>query len=504
MAKKKIEGFGWYLAALVVSLFLIFFVGRHFNPDTQTTSMVLTSDGVNHFKKGMDVAGGVRLTYKIDLSEYEQVYTNPIEYNQVTTNVKDIILKNIDKRISGLGVSDYTSYIQSLSDGEYVVIEIGGVSDLDQAKEIIGKTVEIEFKTLYEGDKTQPDPGRKIIAEDLLKQITATPDLMRDLGRNKEGDNIYYRAYNDAPYSELPQVYQDNVSKLQGLQPGTVVASLIAGTYGEAVGLVDGELESTTLNGWSIVKFNGTTQGVADGSGAAETLYSFEDVLVEYTPVWETAIDPQSNKILNGAYFKQATVSSNQTNGMPVVVINFDETGKEIFCNLTTEIIGENLAIFVGGQLMTAPVIRDRICGGSAQIDGNFDPESARELVDNLNEGALPAPLILAHEEKVSATLGQQAFEGALIAAAIGFVLIFLFMLYQYGIRQAAVAILSLLWFMAVLLAIVKLVGYALSLSGIAAILLSIGMGVDANVLIYERVREERKNKGSGRAAIEE
>ena len=184
------------------------------------------------------------------------------------------------------------------------------------------------------------------------------------------------------------------------------------------------------------------------------------------------------------------------------MIINFDDKGKEIFCNITEVIVGKQLAIFVGWQLVTAPVIREKICGGSAQIDGQFDMTTSKQLVDNLNEWALPAPLILAHEEKVSPTLGEQALDGALIAGLVGLILIGVFMFSLYGWRQGSVAIMTLLAFLIILFAIVKLVGYALSLSGIAAILLSIGMGVDANVLIYERIREEKSNDKSIFSAI--
>ncbi|USN54722.1 MAG: protein translocase subunit SecD [Candidatus Peribacteria bacterium] len=225
--------------------------------------------------------------------------------------------------------------------------------------------------------------------------------------------------------------------------------------------------------------------------------------MVEYNPLWVTAQDPKTQEILNGAYFKYANVQQSQT-GQPVVIINFDDKGKEIFCNITEEIVGKQLAIFVGGQLVTAPVIREKICGGSAQIDGQFDMQGAKQLVDNLNEGALPAPLILAHEEKVSPTLGEQALVGAFWAAVVGLVLIGVFMFSMYGWRQGLVAMCTLFAFLIILFAFVKIVGYALSLSGIAAILLSIGMGVDANVLIYERVREERAEGKSIATAIED
>ena len=104
-----------------------------------------------------------------------------------------------------------------------------------------------------------------------------------------------------------------------------------------------------------------------------------------YKPLWVTAQDPKTKKILNGANFKFANVSQSPT-GQPVAVINFDDGGKEVFCNITTAIVGKQLAIFVGGELVTAPVIREQICGGSAQIDGQFDMISVKALVENLNE----------------------------------------------------------------------------------------------------------------------
>ena len=124
-------------------------------------------------------------------------------------------------------------------------------------------------------------------------------------------------------------------------------------------------------------------------------------------------------------------------------------------------------------------------------------------MVDGLNEGALPAALIVKQEEKISATLGENALIGALVAALVGIILIIALIRYMYGARKAVVAIATLIIFLITLLALVKLIDYAMSLSAIAAIILSIGMGVDANVLIYERVREELIGGKSIKSAIE-
>lgn len=487
---------------------VIFFVGRSpIDPATGNSHTIFTPNGLSYFKKGMDVAGGVRLTYKIDLSKYAEAYPNAQEFNAVTKNAKDIILNNIDNRVSTLGVSDYSSYIQSLSDGEYVVIEIGGVSDLDEAKNIIGKTVELEFKTSFTGKPEDVRTTRQLTAEDMLKQSVENPILMGSIAYPKQGDNVFYQAYTQVPLDQLPEIYQNNPKLLAGREPGSVFPTLIEGRYLEVPADPATGMSGGVLSGWVISRFiSSTGANMAIGSGGTKTittLYSVEDIFVNYVPSWSTAKDPKTNEILNGAFFKYANVSQSQT-GLPVAVINFDEKGKEIFCNLTEQIIGQPMAIFVGGQMVTSPVIREKICGGSAQIDGQFTAESAKELVDELNAGALPAPLILAHEEKMSPTLGEKALVGAMWSAVLGLALVYTFMLVMYGFKKGSIALITLLSFIAVLFAVIKIFGSALSLSGIAAILLSIGMGVDANVLLYERLKEERALGKSRPQSIED
>ncbi len=455
----------------------------------------------------MDIAGWVSLTYKIDLGKYQQVYTEEAEYNDVVRWVKDIILQNIDKRISALWVSDYTSYIQSLDDGDYVVVEIWWVSDLDQAKEIIGKTVELEFKLPYEWDGSDQKVSRQVLAEDLLKKSVASPVSMPTLALSLASDNVMYHSYVWKTLEELPEYYQNNLDLIKERPVWTVLPALSEWAYGDGVVFSASNPSNEALNGYIITKFNWKREeSVPDESGTAETtqtVYDIEDILVEYRPAWLIAQDPKTWDILNGAYFKYAWVNQSQT-WQPVATINFDEKGKQLFCNITDVIVGKQMAIFIGWQLTTAPVIREKICGWSAQIDGQFTMESARELVDELNDWALPAPLILSQEEKVSPVLWEKALTWALLAAAVWLALIYAFMVWMYGIKMWSVAILTLIAFIIVLLWLTKLFWYAFSLSGIAAILLSLGMWVDANVLIYERIREERTNGSSWLQAIED
>jgi len=496
---KRKQSLLWYWIIVILSLFVVLFVWRTVDSTNGTSSFTITPTGYTEFKKWMDIAWWVRLYYKIDLSTYKEVYTDPAEYSAVTRNIQNIILQNIDWRVSKLWVSDYESKIQTLEDGQYVVIDLWWVNDLNQAKAIIGKTVELEFKTPYQGDWSDVAAWRQSLAEEILKQASATPDEMNAIASAKWSEWVFYQNYESATLEILPQIYQDNPDLLLERE-WSVYPTVTQGIY-SVVPAIEWITDTETTLEWRVVtKVNAVTPWVIsaptswDDSAVTETsatTYSLEEIFISSTAQWVNAQDPKTNEILNGAYFKYASVSQSQT-GQPVVVINFDDKWKEIFCNLTEVIVGQQMAIFVGWEQVTAPVIREKICWWSAQIDGEFNMEWAKLLVDDLNEWALPAPLILAHEEKVSATLWEKALQGAMIAWWVWLLLVFVYMLITYGVRKWSVAIVTLLSFLIVLFAIVKLIGFALSLSGIAAILLSIGMWVDANVLIYERVEEEQ------------
>lgn len=495
-----------YALIFAVCMIIIFFVSMTTNKTTGKTDFSFTSDvstALKGFKKGMDVAGGVKLTYKIDFNKYKEAYPNPSEYQSITKDIKTVILKNIDNRISKLGVSDYNSYVQTLQDGEYLVIEIWWVADLDEAKKIIGRTVELEFKTAYDGSDTSVIAGRQLIAEDLLKQAVKNPANLAQIGDKKTGEWIFYFNNKSISADQLPELYKSR-PELLTREVGVVSSQLLSGVYAAGLRSNFGKPEDSVLQGWIISRFNGSTTGTGyNGSGEEiqTTLYDFEDIIVESTPPWVAAKDPQSNALLNGAYFKMAGVSQSQL-GQPVVTIQFDDKGKEIFCNITEKIVGKPMAIFIGGQMVTSPVIREKICGGSAQIDGQFTSESARALTDELNQGALPAPLTLAQEEKLSPILWEKVLVGALRTGLIGIIAIFLYFYVMYGFRQSFTALITLVMYVSITFAFVKLVGYALSMSGFASLILSIGMAVDANILLYERLREELHDKISISQAI--
>lgn len=208
---------------------------------------------------------------------------------------------------------------------------------------------------------------------------------------------------------------------------------------------------------------------------------------------------------LTGAYLETATVQfgtgSSVVTSQPVVQVTFDAVGTELFSRITGENTGRQLAIFLDGNLISAPVIQERIPNGTAIISGNFSAEAAKLLADNLNLGALPVPITLASETTIGASLGADALRAGIMAGIIGFVLLSLFMILWYRL-PGVVATAALLIYLALMLLLFQLIPVVLTAAGIAAFILSVGLAVDANILIAERIKEELLAGKSSRAAI--
>ncbi len=217
-------------------------------------------------------------------------------------------------------------------------------------------------------------------------------------------------------------------------------------------------------------------------------------------------IDPNGNFVatpLNGKYLKSAQLSFNSSTGEPIVNLNFNDEGAKMFEQITRDNVGKTVAIYLDGQVISAPVVREAISGGQAQISGNFTPEEGRALVGRLNSGALPVPISLISTETIGATLGEQATNAGVKAALIGFLAIALFLIIWYRL-PGLIASIALVIYIAITLALYKLIPVTLSSAGIAGFIISIGMAVDANILIFERFKEERKKGRGTRDALSE
>ncbi len=202
---------------------------------------------------------------------------------------------------------------------------------------------------------------------------------------------------------------------------------------------------------------------------------------------------------LTGRYLKKATLVFDPNTREPTVSLQFDDTGTALFDQITKDNVGKIVAIYLDGAPISTPVVREEIPNGQAIISGSFTPTEAKQLVGRLNSGALPVPITLLSTQTIGATLGDNAVNSGVKASIIGFLIIALFLILWYRL-PGLIAVLALGIYISIILALFKLLPVTLTAAGIAGFIISIGIAVDANVLIFERVKEEMR---SGRTVLD-
>ena len=211
--------------------------------------------------------------------------------------------------------------------------------------------------------------------------------------------------------------------------------------------------------------------------------------------------DPFQNTQLTGRYLKKAQLEFDQTTYEPQVSLEFNDEGAKLFADITTRNVGKRVAIYLDGSPISIPVVQEVITGGKAQITGDFTDKEAKQLVQRLNAGALPVPINLISQQSVGASLGEISLAKSLRAVLMGLIAVALFMIFYYRL-PGILAVVALAIYTIIILAVFKLIPVTLTLAGIAGFILSIGMAVDANVLIFERMKEERKSGKSWGGSI--
>ncbi|MDD4661957.1 MAG: protein translocase subunit SecD [Candidatus Pacebacteria bacterium] len=223
---------------------------------------------------------------------------------------------------------------------------------------------------------------------------------------------------------------------------------------------------------------------------------------------WEKAFEnPYTKTELTGKYLQKAVLAFDQTTMEPIIELEFDSEGAKLFEEITERNVGKTLAIYLDGSPIIgdfyAPEVNEKISGGKAIIQGDSNIEEARTIVQRLNQGALPVPLSSPIvQQKVGPTLGQISLDNAVKAGVIGCIAIALFLILFYRL-PGLLASIALLAYILLLFSIIKLSGATLTLAGIGGIILSIGMAVDGNILIFSRMKEEIKNGSDIYSAIE-
>ena len=226
-----------------------------------------------------------------------------------------------------------------------------------------------------------------------------------------------------------------------------------------------------------------------------ESKENYEEIVRKNQQVAETGEgdleDPFQPTPLNGSFLERAEVGFEQLTQEPTILLTFNSEGAQLFQEITKRNVGKPLAIFLDGVLLQAPIVQTEISGGRAQITGrDFTVEEVRQLVRDLNAGAVPVSITLISQQAVGPTLGKVSLEQSLRAAAIGFLLVAVFVILFYRI-PGVIAVVALFLYGVFLLFLFKMFGFTFTLAGIAGIILSVGMAVDANILIFSRFREE-------------
>lgn len=226
--------------------------------------------------------------------------------------------------------------------------------------------------------------------------------------------------------------------------------------------------------------------------GKTAQLEFFEEALNSAREATPSSIAEIWNRETNltGKNLRRSQVAFDPKTGKPEVALEFDDEGAKLFEEITKKNVGKTVAIFLDKQLLSAPRVNEAIVGGRAVIQGSFSVDEAKRLSIALNAGALPVPLRVISQRNIGATLGMQSIEKSVMAGAIGLTIVGLFMIVNYGI-MGVVADVALIIYALFTFALFKLIPVTLTLAGIAGFILSIGMAVDANILIFERMKEE-------------
>lgn len=277
----------------------------------------------------------------------------------------------------------------------------------------------------------------------------------------------------------------DTGSKVSGgdlgyIKPGETVEAFDAAAFALKNGKISEVIE--TEFGYHLI-YRSTSRDVP--------YYEIAQVEMPWTTLSDIfVVDPWKNTELSGKHVKHASVGFDQQTGEPYVILDFNDEGADLFTQLTQENIGKIIGIFLDGEAITIPTVQQVIYGGQATITGSFTIDEAKLLAQRLNAGALPVPISVVSQQTIGPALGQASLDKSVQAGFIGFALIALFMVAYYRLA-GFLAIVALTFYAVANLALYKIFGVTITLAGIAGFVLSLGIAVDANVLIFERLKEE-------------
>jgi len=423
---------------------------------------------------GLDLQGGTHLVYQADLSQVD-----PKDYGSSLEGVRDVI----ERRVNAFGIAEPVVQTSKTGNDYKVIVDLAGVKDVTQAIQMIGETPTLDFREQRAPDEAKLNDEQKQAAikynQDKLDQANKV------LGAARAGQDFAALA---KQYSEDSGT-KDNSGDLDFFKKGEMVPEFDAVAFNPdlKVGEIWPELVKSEYGYHIIKKTDQRGEGDSLEVRASHILLATKNE--EYDETLLSA-EPYKQTGLTGKQLEQADVVFDPNTGEPEVSLTFNAEGRDLFRDITTRNLGKRVPIYLDGEPITMPVIKSVIPDGKAVISGSFTVDSAKKLQQRLNEGALPVPISLVQQQTVGASLGQESLDRSLIAGLVGFLLVAFFMILIFR-WPGIVAVVALGIYTLLLVSLFKILGITLTLSGIAGLILSIGMAVDANVLVFSRIREE-------------
>ena len=426
---------------------------------------------------GLDLQGGAHLLYQIDEKEMVQDWLNTTR-----GDVRETL------RRARIGYTDLALNAANRS----VSVKVRDAADVDKAYDELRKLAQPVGGNVFSGFSGYDMDVAKQGTDGITLTITDV-GMTHRMGNAIQASIETIRRRVDAFGTTEPSIQREGRDRVLVQVPGISDVERLKKLIGET-GKLEFKLVDPSVNAAQVAESKQVPIG--------------DELVYGNPPSGAPPGSPQipyvlkSQVLVSGQNLVDAQASFDQRTGEPVVTFRFDATGAKRFALVTQENVGLPFAIVLDGKVISAPVIREPILGGTGQISGNFTVQEANDLAVLLRSGALPAKLTVIEERTVGASLGADSIQSGKHAALIGLVLVMIFMLAGYGLF-GLFADFALLINVVLIFAVLSLIGATLTLPGIAGIVLTIGIAVDANVLINERIREEIRSGKSPYAAVD-
>ncbi len=401
---------------------------------------------------GLDLQGGSYLLLEVD--------TAALKAERLTNLIEDVRTNLRDKQIlyTGLGQSNGA-----------VTVRISDPAQVGAAAEALGKLGPAGPSAIRDVTlSTLPDQRIQLALSDqaLASENVKAVDQSIEIIRRRI----------DALGTKEPSIIRQGANRIVVQAPGESDPERLKRVIGQTAKLT-----------FQMVDESVTPDDMAAGRVPPDS------IILPNADVGGGSIAVKRRALVTGEMLQDAGPGFEQQTGQPVVSFRFNGQGTRRFADASTQGVGKRFAIVLDGKVISAPVIREPITGGSGQISGSFTPQSANELAVMLRAGALPAPLKVEEQRTVGAELGADAVRAGALAGVIALALIIGFMLLAYGFVFGGFAVIGLLMNLLMIMGAMSIVGATLTLPGIAGLVLTIAMAVDANVLIFERIRDEER-----------